>query len=220
MINAKWHKQHVMPMGSTLSQRVKWHVAHAKACGCREVPPTVLKELRRLGKEAPTRRGHPTGTDAGAASAEAQLRSFITKFEPKDQRLIRAVRAAVRKRFPTANELVWDNYNFFVIGYSPTERPTDAIVSIAARANGVGLCFIHGRGLPDPQKLLLGAGKQTRFIRVESARLLTDPDVEALLAAAVERATTPLPHTGRGRLLIRSVATKQRPRRKSAPRSR
>ena len=66
------------------------------------------------------------------ASAETQLRTFIEKFDSKDQRLIRAVRAAVRKRFPTANELVYDNYNFFVIGYSPTARPSDAIVSIAA----------------------------------------------------------------------------------------
>jgi len=147
----------------------------------------------------------------------AQLRSFIEKFEPKDRQLIRAVRSAVRKRFPTANELVWDNYNFFVIGYSPTERPTDSIVSIAARANGVGLCFIQGAGLPDPKKLLLGGGKQTRFIRVESARLLADPDVEALLADAIERAKTPPPATGRGRLIIRSVAAKQRPRRKPAP---
>jgi hypothetical protein len=31
------------------------------------------------------------------------------------------------------------NRNVFVVGYSPTHRPTDAIVSIAARANGVGL---------------------------------------------------------------------------------
>ena len=83
-------------------------------------------------------------TTAGAANAAARLRSFIDKFAPADQKLIRAVRAAVRSRFPTANELVWDNYNFFVIGYSPTERPADSIVSIAARANGVGLCFIHG----------------------------------------------------------------------------
>lgn len=58
LINAKWHNQHVMPMGSTLSQRVDWHVAHAKACGCREIPPTVLKELRRRGKKIPKRRGH------------------------------------------------------------------------------------------------------------------------------------------------------------------
>src|SRR5262245_48826876 len=149
-------------------------------------------------------------------TAEATLRSFIGKFAPKDQKRIRAVRAAVRKRFPTANELVWDNYNFFVIGYSPTERPADSIVSIAARANGVGLCFIHGAALPDPKKLLLGSGSQTRFIRVESAAVLSRPEVEALVVAAIDRAKTPLPRTGRGRLIIRSVSKKQRPRRRPA----
>jgi hypothetical protein len=86
-------------------------------------------------------------------SAPAQLRAFIEKFETKDQRLIRAVRKAVRKRLPTAHELVYDNYNFFVIGYSPTERPGDAVISIAARANAVSLCFLQGARLPDPGKL-------------------------------------------------------------------
>src|SRR5947207_5371433 len=114
-----------------------------------------------------------------AASANRQLKTFIRKFAPTDQRLIRAVRTALRKRFPTANELVYDNYNFFVIGYSPTERPSDAIVSMAARANGVGLCFIQGAHLPDPGQLLLGSGKQTRFIRLESASVLARPEVEA-----------------------------------------
>src|SRR6476660_2957538 len=116
--------------------------------------------------------------DPEATDAEARLKAFIEKFGPKDQRLIRAVRSAVRKRLPTANELVWDNYNFFVIGYSPTERPTDSILSIAARANGVGLCFIQGATLQDPENLLLGSGKQTRFIRLESASVLTRPAVE------------------------------------------
>lgn len=150
------------------------------------------------------------------ASPETQLDAFIEKFDAKDQRLIRAVRAAVCKRFTAANELVYDNYNFFVIGYSPTERPSDAIVSIAARANSVGLCFIHGAALPDPGKILLGSGNQTRFIRLESAGTLTRPEVEALVAAAVARAKTPLPASGRGTLIIRSVAAKQRPRRKLA----
>ena len=153
-------------------------------------------------------------SDRHGDAPEAQLRSFIEKFDPKDQKLIRSVRSAVRKRLPTANELVWDNYNFFVIGYSPTERPTDSIVSIAARANGVGLCFIHGAQLPDPKKLLLGSGKQTRFIRVEAASQLAHPDVEALIAAAIDQARTPLRGNGRGRLIVRSVATKQRPRRR------
>ena len=150
---------------------------------------------------------------SGSDNAAAQLRSFIDKFSPEDQKLIRAIRTAVRKRLPTANELVWDNYNFFVIGYSPTVRPTDSILSIAARANGVGIHFMHGASLPDPKKLLLGSGTQNRFIRVESARKLSHPDVEALIAAAIDQAKIRLPAKGRGRLIIRSVAAKQRPRR-------
>jgi hypothetical protein len=152
-------------------------------------------------------------TAAARLERRKRLETFIGKFAPNDQRLIRAVRQAVRKRLPTANELVYDNYNFFVIGYSPTERPSDAILSIAARANGVGLCFLHGARLPDPQKLLLGSGNQTRFIRLESAAVLARPEVEALLAAAVARAK-PFPAKGRGKLIIRSVSAKQRPRRK------
>ena len=73
---------------------------------------------------------------------------------------------------PSANELVDDNYNFFVIGDCPTERPTDCVVSIAAGANGVGLSFYYGASLPDPHKLLLGSGSQNRFIRIPSAAIL------------------------------------------------
>jgi hypothetical protein len=157
---------------------------------------------------------------AARADAEKQLQAFIRKFDPTDQRLIRAVRAALRKRFPTANELVWDNYNFFVIGYSPTERPSDAIVSMAARASAVGLCFIRGASLPDPKKVLLGSGNQTRFIRIDSAQVLDRPEVKALVAAAIAQARVHLPTDGRGKLIIRSVSAKQRPRRKPARRSR
>ena len=147
-------------------------------------------------------------------SAQKQLRSFVEKFEPQHQATIRAARSALRQRFPTANELVYDNYNFFVIGYGPTERPSDCFVSIAAAANGVGLCFIYGAKLPDPAKVLVGGGKQTRFIRLPSAAVLQQAPVQTLLSVAAERAKTALPATGRGTLIIRSVSAKQRPRRK------
>ena len=146
------------------------------------------------------------------ADPEKRLTTFIDKFEPKHRALIRTVRNALRRRFPTAHELAYDNYNFFVIGYGPTERPSDCIVSLAAAANGVGLCFIRGADLPDPKKILLGSGKQTRFIRLESAEILKRPEVEALLSAAAADARTPLARHGRGRLVIRSVSVKQRPR--------
>ena len=57
---------------------------------------------------------------------EQQLDGFVGNFEPTVVDLIRECRSVLRKRFPTANELVYDNYNFFVIGYCTTERPSDA----------------------------------------------------------------------------------------------
>jgi hypothetical protein len=81
---------------------------------------------------------------------EKQLQSLIGKFEPRHQTIIRAARKKLRERFPTATELVYDNYNFFVIGFGPNERLSDCIVTIAAAANGVGLCFVRGASLPDP----------------------------------------------------------------------
>jgi hypothetical protein len=153
-------------------------------------------------------------TDRAVAGAERRVKGFIEKFEPKHQTLIRGVRKALRRRFPTAYELVYDNYNFFVLGYGPTQRPSDCIVSMAAGSNGVGLCFMHGARLPDPDRLLLGSGRQTRFIRLDSAKVLARPAVEALIAAATALSKTPMRPRGRVELIVRSVSAKQRPRRR------
>ena len=147
-------------------------------------------------------------------SAATQLAGFIDKFEPAMAKRIRACRAALRKRFPSANEIVYDNYNFFVIGYSPTERPSETIVSLAAGANGVGLSFYHGATIADPHKLFQGSGVQNRFIRLESEKRLSDPQVAALIDAAVTQAKVPL-GDGNGRLIIKSISAKQRTRRKT-----
>ena len=103
-----------------------------------------------------------------------------------------------------------------MIGYSPTERPSDSILSIAAGANGVGLSFYWGSKLPDPHKVLLGSGSQNRFIRLESKENLLRPEVDALISAAIAQCKAPLPSKGKGKLIIRSISAKQRPRRKAA----
>ena len=142
-----------------------------------------------------------------------QVDGFIEKFEPAMTQRIRAVRATLRKRFPTGIELVYDNYNFFVIGYSTTERPSDCIVSLAANSKGVGLSFYYGADLPDPHGILEGSGTQNRFVRlVEGAATLEDPRVEELIRAAVDNAKTPLPKA-KGYTVVRSISAKQRPRR-------
>jgi hypothetical protein len=168
-----------------------------------------MLRLEALTMAAATRSG------STSASAEKRLERFIAKFEPELQARIRSVRRALRRRLPTANELVWDNYNFFVIGYSATERPSDSVVALAAAANGVGLSFYRGSTLPDPHGILLGSGVQNRFVRLESAKTLARPEVEALIAAAVAQMRVPLAPEGRGRLIIRSVSAKQRPRKRA-----
>ena|SRR5215207_260029 len=146
-------------------------------------------------------------------SPARELAGFIAKFDPAAASLIRAARRALRRRLPTAIEQVYDNYNFLAIGYCTTERTSDCIVSLAAAASGASLSFYYGASLPDPDHVLLGSGKQNRFVRLQSAATLTEPAVELLLREAIARAKSPLPRTGRGYTIIKSVSVKQRPRR-------
>ncbi len=55
-INAEWHRAHPMAKNPTLDQRLAWHVAHAKACSCREMPEIIRREAvsRGLLEDAPS----------------------------------------------------------------------------------------------------------------------------------------------------------------------
>jgi len=158
-------------------------------------------------------RGEPMKQKPGPESPAMQLAGFIAKFEPAIGKLVQSARAVLRKRFPTAIEQVYDNYNFLAIGYCSTERTSDCIVSLAVSAKGVALSFYNGASLPDPMKILLGNGKQNRFVRLVNAKTLADPAIASLICTAVLQAKTPLPKTGRGYTIVKSVSAKQRPRR-------
>ncbi|HEY4358637.1 MAG TPA: hypothetical protein VGN16_23020 [Acidobacteriaceae bacterium] len=142
----------------------------------------------------------------------AQVEGFIDKFEPAMAAQIRAIRKALRKRFPTAIELVYDNYNFFVIGYCARERSSDCIVSLAANSKGVGLSFYYGADIDDPYGILQGSGTQNRFLRLKGPETLSDPQVCDLIDRAVANAGTPPPEE-KGYTVVRSISEKQRPRR-------
>jgi hypothetical protein len=156
----------------------------------------------------------PSTTKTTSADSPAkQVASFIAKFDPAVAKLTRAARSVLRKRFPTAIELVYDNYNALAIGYSSTERTSDVLFSLAVYARGVNLYFMYGRSLPDPDKLLQGSGNQGAFVRLEDVSVLDKPGVKALIAAAVRQAEPPLASRGRGYTIVKSISAKQRPRR-------
>src|SRR5580658_5728933 len=148
-----------------------------------------------------------------ARDPRTTAKGFIAKFDRVVGKQIRECRSELRKRFPTANELVYDNYNFFVIGYCSTERPSDCIVSLAANSKGVGLSFYYGSTLPDPTGVLEGSGSQNRFARIAGAADVARPEIDALVGAAAAQGKVPLLAEGGGTLIIKSISTKQRPRR-------
>lgn len=146
-------------------------------------------------------------------SPERRLAGFINKFSPEVARLARAARAKIRKLVPGAVELVYDNYNALAIAFGPTDRASDAILSIALYPRWVSLFFVQGVRLPDPQGLLRGSGSKVRHIVLERASVLDTPPVRALVRTAVERHPTRIPAGSRRRTIIKSVSAKQRPRR-------
>ena len=144
-----------------------------------------------------------------------QVAGFIAKFDPAIARLTRACRSALRHRYPSAIELVYDNYNALAIGYSPSEKVSDVVFSLAVYARGLNLYFMYGRSLADPDNLLQGSGKQGAFIRIEDAETLDDPKVKQLIERAVKRQKPTFSLKGRGYTVVKSVSAKQRPRRAS-----
>ncbi|HET9371132.1 MAG TPA: DUF1801 domain-containing protein [Vicinamibacterales bacterium] len=149
-----------------------------------------------------------------ATTPASQLAGFIAKFDPAIAKLARQARATLRRHyFSTANELVYDNYNALAIGYSATERVSDVVISLAVGARGINLYFMYGKSLDDPHGLLQGEGNQGAFVRLTDLDVLDDRRIVALIHEAIREGPTPLPRSGRGKLIIKSVSAKQRDRR-------
>ena len=151
-----------------------------------------------------------TPSAAERRAAEAELCTLIDKFAPAHLRLIGAMRKSLRKRLPTAHEVVYEysNQGAVVISFSPNEHGYDGVLAIRASADGVKLYFNQGKDLPDPEKLLQGSS-QTRWIHMEGASTLARPEVASLIEEAIARNRVPFARAGRGSVVIRSTSAKK-----------
>ena len=145
--------------------------------------------------------------------ADGQLDAFIDKFTPDVAALTRALLAKAKARIPGAQILVYDNYNALAIGFARSEKAGEAILSLAVMPKWVTLCFLWGKTLPDPHRLLNGEGSRVRNVRLHRPEAFDDPRIQALIAAALDRTDWPIDPAGPQRLIIKSISAKQRPRR-------
>jgi len=142
-------------------------------------------------------------------AAESQVRILLDKYVPTHLRLIAAMRRLLRKRLPTAHEVVYEYQNLgaVVISYSPSEKGYEGVLVIRADADGVKLYFNQGKGLPDPEKLLQGSAN-ARWIHMEGASTIARPPVTRLIDEAIARSKVPFGKDGRGPVIIRSASAK------------
>jgi hypothetical protein len=154
----------------------------------------------------------PVSFDMTKTSPERDFAEFLSKYSPPMVRLAKVLRTKMRATFPGAIELVYDNYNALVLGFSPTERPSEAVFSLAVMPRWVALCFLQGATLPDPGKVLEGSGNKARHIKITDATRFDDDDVQKLIKLAIQQAGRPMSDPAKQKLIIRSVSAKQRPR--------
>jgi hypothetical protein len=141
------------------------------------------------------------------------LSGFLAEFTPEVARVARRARAKLRTLLPGTLELVYDNYNALAIGFGPTERASDAIMSIAVYPRWVSVFFLHGARLPDPHRLLKGSGTRVRHIVLQGPETLDRPGVKALIRAAAASLPGPSGKGVRRRTIVKSASAKRRPRR-------
>jgi len=148
-------------------------------------------------------------------AAEAELSMLVSRFAPAHQRLVATMRRTLRKRLPSAHEMVYEYRDCFVISYSPSGHGYEGVLAIRGNADGVKLYFNQGKQLTDPDKLLKGSGGLVRFIGVEGATSLARPAVASLIDQAIARNRVPFERGGRGSVVVRSTAAKKTRRRQS-----
>ncbi len=159
----------------------------------------------------PLRQRRSEGT---ARPARTQLADFIAKYTPPVAAEGRAALAKMRRLVPGATELVYDNWNFLVVGFGPSERASDAVLSVAFAPRWIIVGFLqNGPALPDPLKLLRGSGTRVRNVRLGSAKDLDTAPIRSLIKAALAGARVPIRPTAKRSLIIRSISARQRPRR-------
>lgn len=122
----------------------------------------------------------------------------LSKDQKKDLlKFLRAFPAGVQARalwlrdfvwdlYPTANELIYDNYNALAFGWSVTDRVGHLFCNIAVGRSSynVHFGFYYGSALRDDKKILKGEGTQYRYIPVTDVKKFPAAYIRKLLKEA------------------------------------
>jgi uncharacterized protein YdhG (YjbR/CyaY superfamily) len=83
-MNADWHKNHVLPKGTSLEGRIAWHREHQKRCACRPIPPKLLDRMRR----------------------DPAIDEYLASMNPKGRAVLQKLRNTIHALVPEVEECI------------------------------------------------------------------------------------------------------------------
>ncbi len=149
------------------------------------------------------------------------LLKFLKPFPDDVRQRALWLREFVWDLYPDSNELIYDNYNALAFGWSPTDRVGHIFCSIAVgrSSHNVHFGFYWGSQIADPRKILLGAGKQYRYILVERTDEFPKAYIKKLLKEAYANSLAKVKDKKqlmKGATITKSISAKKRPAGRSA----
>jgi len=150
------------------------------------------------------------------------LLKFLKSF---DQTIIEKVlwlREFVWDLYPKANELIYDNYNALAFGWSPTDKVGHTFCSIAVgrTSKNIHFGFYWGSEIADPEKKLIGNGKQYRYLLVINTKDFPKTYLKKLLKEAYANSLAKVKDPAQimeGRTITKSVSPVKRAKKVIAP---
>jgi hypothetical protein len=148
------------------------------------------------------------------------LLKFLKPFPGEVQAKALWLRDFVWDLYPTANELIYDNYNAVAFGWSITEKLGHTFCSIAVgrSSHNVHFGFYYGADISDPENRLIGEGNQYRYLLVRELEDFPKAYIKKLLKDAYANSRAKLKEKDKiaeGLTIMKSIsAAKRTPKKK------
>ena len=116
----------------------------------------------------------------------ADFEKLITRSSPAVQELASRTRASIRKAVPRAQEKVFFGWRINAFSFDGSMKTM--FCAISPLKEYVNIYLGRGTDLKDPAKLLEGAGKKMRHVKVKDAALLKNKALKKLVQDAAKLA--------------------------------
>ena len=110
------------------------------------------------------------------------LQLFLSSYPKTTGKRVFLLREVILKLVPEVSEQI--DYPAKMIAYCYGQQYKQMVCTLIPSQKGLKLGFAYGVDLPDPQKLLQGTGKISRYVEITSDKQISSKGMKDLLESA------------------------------------